>query len=407
MRVIIAHTNFILYWKARLNILSQKLAKNGHELFIVEVAKYKETYKFVGSQIPADLSAKWIRLFGHRIVNEISPREMASALWSTFERLKPDVILATAIAFPTGATAVKWCRSRKRRVIIMDDARMQDVSRPALVNWVKRRIYQNVDAVFIPGPSHAPSYIAWAVLQEAIFFGLDVIDNDWFADQVGVIKKTPGVRLALTLPDKYFLGLGRQVSKKNWLGLIKAYAAYRESCPETPWDLVLVGDGPERPNLGQWIAETELQGVHFYPLCTQEEACAYYALANCLILPSFFRETWGLVVNEAMACGLPVLVSKECGCAESLVREGWNGWTFDPHNRAEMAAALLRMSAQGDQELNSMGQASQTIIAEWPLDRFAEGALAAIESCQGGSRGFHSIGDRFLSGLWKGRLRAT
>ena len=88
-------------------------------------------------------------------------------------------------------------------------------------------------------------------------------------------------------------------------------------------------------------------------------------------------EQWGLVVNEAMAAGLPVLVSNRCGCAPDLVRDGVNGFTFDPYDVDRLADLMLKVSSdQCDRE--AMGQASRAIIKDWGPERFADGLMQAV-----------------------------
>jgi glycosyltransferase involved in cell wall biosynthesis len=86
-----------------------------------------------------------------------------------------------------------------------------------------------------------------------------------------------------------------------------------------------------------------------------------------------------LVVNEAMASRLPVLVSNRCGCAPDLVQEGVNGWTFDPTNEEQLAQLMLRISAFQDFSLSAFGSASRQIISQWGPDRFAVGLRQAAE----------------------------
>jgi glycosyltransferase involved in cell wall biosynthesis len=88
-------------------------------------------------------------------------------------------------------------------------------------------------------------------------------------------------------------------------------------------------------------------------------------------------EQWGLVVNEAMASGLPVLVSNRCGCARDLVKSGVNGFTFDPFNVEQLSELMRDLSLPGF-DLAAMGQASQKIISEWGLGRFADGLAQAV-----------------------------
>ena len=99
---------------------------------------------------------------------------------------------------------------------------------------------------------------------------------------------------------------------------------------------------------------------------------AYYGLASAFVHAST-TEQWGLVVNEAMASGLPVLVSNRCGCAPDLVQEGVNGFTFDPYNVEQLAQLMLKISAFQTFSLSTFGAASRRIIADWGPERFASG----------------------------------
>jgi glycosyltransferase involved in cell wall biosynthesis len=91
-------------------------------------------------------------------------------------------------------------------------------------------------------------------------------------------------------------------------------------------------------------------------------------------------EQWGLVVNEAMAAGLPVLVSDRCGCAPDLVEVGVNGFTFDPCGVEELAGLMQRVAAMTDGQRDAMGRASQRIIADWGPERFADGLMQAVQA---------------------------
>jgi glycosyltransferase involved in cell wall biosynthesis len=106
---------------------------------------------------------------------------------------------------------------------------------------------------------------------------------------------------------------------------------------------------------------------------------AYYGLAKAFIHAST-TEQWGLVVNEAMASGLPVLVSNRCGCAMNLVKDGVNGFTFDPFNVEEMAEVMLRLTETPKHRLTEMGDASREIISNWGPERFAKGLHDAVET---------------------------
>jgi glycosyltransferase involved in cell wall biosynthesis len=150
------------------------------------------------------------------------------------------------------------------------------------------------------------------------------------------------------------------------------------SAASSPWSLVLLGEGPLKTGLCHLISDLSLQQHVLLPGFKQyDELPVYYGLAGPFIHAST-TEQWGLVVNEAMASGLPVLVSNRCGCAADLVREGANGFTFDPCNVEQLAQLMLKISASNF-PLPAFGAASREIIAEWGPERFASGLQQAVE----------------------------
>jgi 1,2-diacylglycerol 3-alpha-glucosyltransferase len=123
------------------------------------------------------------------------------------------------------------------------------------------------------------------------------------------------------------------------------------------------------------VQEQNISGIHFVGWKSHEELPSSYALASCFILPSI-SETWGLVVNEAMACGLPVLVSRNCGCVPELCHDGQNGYSFDPNLTEGMTKLLLNISSN-DRQLPALGKMSREIISTFTPQIWA----GAIRDC--------------------------
>lgn len=141
--------------------------------------------------------------------------------------------------------------------------------------------------------------------------------------------------------------------------------------------MVLLGDGELREALEFQISNLGLSDAIKLPgFVEYEDLPAYYGLASAFIHASTV-EQWGLVVNEAMAAGLPVLVSERSGCVTDLVRHGENGFTFDPYRTEQLAELMLRLTSD-DVDLESMRRASVRIIAKWGPDRFARGLVDAV-----------------------------
>jgi len=160
--------------------------------------------------------------------------------------------------------------------------------------------------------------------------------------------------------------------------------------------LVLVGDGPEADALKNAARRHNVK-VTFLPFQPQENLCEIYGVADCFVLPSLYGETWGNVVNEAMACRLPVIVSNQCGCAKTLVRAGYNGWQFDPHNIEDLAQLMRRFINLPDEERKQMGEYSLALVSEWGLVRFCEGVWQAVQYCvKKPPHGYSSIIDKMI-----------
>ena len=168
--------------------------------------------------------------------------------------------LAGAIAFPAGATVVRWCKSRKKQVVIFDKARLQDVPRSWFVNFIKRCIYRNVDAVISPAPSQAEAFEYWGVKKERIFFGLNVVDNEWFASRVDKCRNIKKLNhKELGLPEQFFLGVGRLIEKKNWRELVEAFAEVKQGIFKKSGGSYLLVKGLKRVKLKTFVKPGALQ----------------------------------------------------------------------------------------------------------------------------------------------------
>jgi glycosyltransferase involved in cell wall biosynthesis len=228
--------------------------------------------------------------------------------------------------------------------------------------------------------------------RDRIFTGYDVVDNAYFARRALEIRnlnlpQANEIRKKYGLPEKYFLASARFIEKKNLPMLIRAYARYRElagnrdngqrTTDNGPWDLVLLGDGPLKTDLCRLISDLRLAGhVHLPGFKEYDELPVYYALANAFVHAST-TEQWGLVVNEAIASDLPVIVSGQCGCTPELVRD--NGFTFDPASERELTARLFEMASLSENERKCFEAASRRIAAAFEPKRFGEGLERAAK----------------------------
>ncbi|MFM2416818.1 MAG: hypothetical protein RL385_1541, partial [Pseudomonadota bacterium] len=179
------------------------------------------------------------------------------------------------------------------------------------------------------------------------------------------------LRVALGLPERYFLASCRFVPKKNLGNLLRGYAQYRETAGADHASLVVLGAGPLDAEVRALRAALGLERDILLPGFRQyAELPAYYGLAEAFVIAST-TEQWGLVVNEAMAAGLPVVVSTACGCSPDLVVDGDNGFVFDAERPDKLAQVLGAVATQPQVRV-LMGQRSRDLIERWSPQTFAE-----------------------------------
>jgi glycosyltransferase involved in cell wall biosynthesis len=212
--------------------------------------------------------------------------------------------------------------------------------------------------------------------RDRIWTGYYVVDNQTFATGAASARRNPeGIRRRLGLPERYFLFVGRFAPVKNLPRLLEAYARYRASAGYHAWGMVLVGSGPQESMLRE-LAQN-LPEVVFAGFQQLDTLPTYFGLASSVVLPSI-SEPWGLVVNEAMAAGLPVLVSHRCGSVSELVRSGLNGYVCDPLNIDGMARLMSVLSSRAV-DLDKMGDESRRIVALYTPETWAQTLADCID----------------------------
>jgi glycosyltransferase involved in cell wall biosynthesis len=288
--------------------------------------------------------------------------------------------------------AASCCVDQGIPMVVMSESARRDEHRTWWKEFIKRQIVDLYSAALVGGKRHVEYLVELGMPRDQIFTGYDVVDNayfEWRAFEIRNSRLRPGyggqaafeTGEKLGLPENYFLASARFIEKKNLPRLIRAYAEYRQRSPlsggNAPWDLVLLGDGPLRETINTQLSTLNLHShVHLPGFKRYDELPVYYALAKAFVHAST-TEQWGLVVNEAVASGLPVIVSDRCGCAPELVNG--NGFTFDPFDEHELAERMLKVALLPDDERKNLGDASCNIAANFASDRFGEGLEQAAQ----------------------------
>jgi glycosyltransferase involved in cell wall biosynthesis len=370
MRIAVLFDSFGPYHIARLVAASRKC-----EILGVEVARRSRDYPWV----PTNGAIGFRRevLVEHGTSDEADRRVLSARLDEVLSSFNPSVFAIPGWSNPTSCMALRWCIRRGVPAVLMSESQLIDEPRQPLKEWIKRQSLRAFAAALVGGRSHREYAIQLGMSADEIFLGYDAIENEHFARHSAAARENADeVRRELRLPSAFFLASSRFIPKKNLPFLLRCFARYRQECAGTPWDLVLLGDGPLRAEIESLVASLGLTSSICLPGFKQYgELPAYYGLAGAFVHVST-TEQWGLVVNEAMASGLPVVVSNRCGCAAELVGHCENGFQIDPSDETALSQFMEKIA--GDAELRTaMGHASSNRIREWGPDRFASGLQAA------------------------------
>ncbi len=300
---------------------------------------------------------------------DVSQIKAALALWKALDSLNPEAVLVPGYYTLPGLAAAVWAKAHGRRSILMTETTRDDHKRHLLREWGKATLIRSLfDRAIVGGKPHARYLQSLGFAQHRIAGTYDVVDNDFFARGTAELRRNGGPS-DYALPERYFLYVGRLAEEKNLGFMIDEFAGYCRNGGN--WSLVIAGDGPLNAELRQRAASSGVESrIHFCGMQTAGGLLPYYAFAGCFVLPST-REPWGLVVNEAMAAGLPLIVSNRCGCAEDLVESGQNGYLVDPAIPGSLESRLNDIAALPDSARQLMGRQSRELIANYSPERWA------------------------------------
>jgi glycosyltransferase involved in cell wall biosynthesis len=238
----------------------------------------------------------------------------------------------------------------------------------APVHWWKKQakraalgyLFSHVDLFLCIGSANERLYRRYNVPQAKMFSAPYAVDNDRFGAQaIGLRSERAKLRRAWGIADDAFciLFCGKLIDKKRPMDIVNAVNLLRGRSQGADIHLLFVGTGKLGHELraacnATFDAEApentkrnvDAVAASFAGFLNQTEISRAYVAADCLVLPSDYGETWGLVVNEALASGLPCIVSDACGCAEDLIEKGLS---FPLGNQAELADRIVKLRARG------------------------------------------------------------
>ena len=366
MRLLIVHNTLWAHYKSLLfSQLSSQIVPPD-SMLVLQIALTEGNRQGLGVPDPATVGYPFQLLHPGTLDSLSTPQRIwrvVRAGWA----YRPDVVLLTGYYDPAQLLLGLLLKLRGCRVVLQSESTALDNPRTGWRERLKKAFVSGCDGFFCFGTRAAEYLIQLGADPARIRVRNNaVVDNNGLKrtfDQAWPNRQTR--QLALGLPPKNLIYVGRLAEEKNLALLLNSFAQARHEAISADWGLIFLGEGPQKAALQADVIRLNLTAwVHFLPGCDWTEVPTYLALADALVLPSL-SEPWGLVVNEAMACGLPVLVSDRCGCAVDLVAEGQSGYTFPPNDPAALTHQLIQLMTLPAEALQQMGEVAQRLITHW------------------------------------------
>ncbi len=304
-----------------------------------------------------------ITLFDDKPITEVSKAKIRDRLFKVLDEVDPEVVILSGWDAIPSLIALLWAMENNKPTVIISESQEHDFPRYRIKECFKNFLLDLIDSAFVGGINQRNYLVKLGFDNDMIFEGCDIVDNKFFMRP----SRKEDIE-NLKLPENYFLTSCRFVEKKNLKILIEAFSSLESV--HTEWSLVLAGDGPLRRELESLVLEYNLSDkVHFLGYLDYLTMKNVYAGASCFVLPST-TEQWGLVINEALASGIPVICSKNVGSAPNLLSGQHVGYVFDPLSSTDLLGKMEKIISE--LKHTDFTSVAQEVISKWDRNKYSD-----------------------------------
>ncbi|MGR3809823.1 glycosyltransferase family 4 protein [Jiulongibacter sp. NS-SX5] len=367
MRILIVHQFLWSHYKAGIFQNIEKLIAEDpdSQLHIIQTAKYEKSRLDFGEADTSVHQYKYELLFDD-VYENTGLLSRVKKVFHRIRKFKPDVINLPGYYEPAMILIHFISKTLGIKVILSIDSTEGDNPNKWYGELIKKMIIRAADGFFCYGTMAADYMLKLGASEDEILMRRNSVNNSIIRSIHDKFKTTPEyLNERINYPKYNFIYVGRFLDIKNIELLVKAF---KEVSADSDWGLLLVGDGPHKPEILKAIGTSK--NIFIMPPQPWHGVPERMAYADVLVLPSY-SEPWGLVTNEAMVCGKPVIVSSKCGSSKDLVINGKNGFTFDAYQLEDLKEKLS-FFINSPERLPEMGIASEEKIKEFSPERVAQ-----------------------------------
>ena len=383
MRVLFVHQFLWAHYKAKhfsdLFSISQKTKE--FEFYVLQMARTEATRIKIGGNINEDYHQYNYDLLYDDFLENTPIFGKFKKILTKIRSFKADIVVLPGYFDPSTWFIYLYCKLAGVKTIMFLDSSETDNKKVWYKEIVKKLMVFLSNGFLSIGPATDKYLLKLGAKPSQILMSRNALDNNEIRHQFELsLVDREARKQKMGLGKFNFIFVGRLIEFKNLFIMLEAFQSAAEKHPEgADWGFLLVGDGPLEYDLKEFVAQKNMRNVHFLPPCEWHEVPWNISLGDVMVLASY-SEPWGFVVNEALICGKPVIVSNHCGCATALVKEGknGNGYTFSPYNINELADKMILMM-NNKEKFEAMGKKGLEIIKDYSPEKVAAETVAAFK----------------------------
>lgn len=295
------------------------------------------------------------------------------------DAFRPDFVVINGYVGVEQTTLIRYCQKNKIPYAIESDTQLNIPSNKlkAVLKkvYLKKLLHNDLCYGFPGGTLQKKNLMYYGIPESRNFVMPMCVSEHRLLDEYERIPSKDMLKSEIGISGKFiYLFIGRLEEVKNVQLLIEAYAEQKRKDDNIA--LLVVGDGSLKAELESFVFNNQIPDVTFAGYIVFPDIIKYYKASDIFVLPSTY-EPWGLVVNEAMIMGLPVIVSSEVGCRSDLIEDGQNGFVFESNSKADL---FEKMSLINSSQYQNFVSSAKRKTNEWNLAHYLDCFIGAINN---------------------------